>query len=224
MRNTGALLDLLGAARHSALPPQERVLSDLNEIIERATLAARETRLPEPASLSAARRVVEDAAAAVHGLDAKADKLRQQLATAPSRTIWTRWLGDVKDPDRLSAERRLRDVETKLPVAYTRLNLARTALTTEENKFQKAQTLHQAGLPERRAQAESQMAIARLARSVVGNNPRCAPWGAARLLSLAASLQAARARRQHDDEPTEQWVTTFDIWGIPSAPPPPKIF
>ncbi|MET4449498.1 hypothetical protein ABIB75_007812 [Bradyrhizobium sp. GM2.2] len=221
-RLTNALLDLIGIARHSALPPLERTVSSLNDVIERETVAGRETQLPEPASLSSARRLVGDAAADVAQFEKETAEISKRLAALSELSIWKRWLKSVAVPERRFLQQ-LDDLNEKLPAARAKLNSARTVLQSEEKKFRRAQAIHQAGSPDRRARADRQIATARLARTVMEKNPRSAHWGAGRLFSIAAALETSRARAQPDDEPIDLWVPTFDLWGIPSLPPP-KIF
>ncbi|WP_271620651.1 relaxase/mobilization nuclease domain-containing protein [Bradyrhizobium sp. CCBAU 51745] len=223
VRHTGALLDLLGAARCAALPPLQRVISGLDGVVERETVALQVSQLAEPASLLAARRKVKEAASLVRSLEEKADRLTQSIARHPSQSIWTRLFGTATGPDRRSLEIRLDGLKDKIATAGAGLSAARLALRTEEKKFQTAQVRHQAALPDRRAHADRQIAAARLARSIAERSPRCARWGAARLFAIAAALQTARARMQHIDEPWDDWEPSFDLWGIPRLPPP-KIF
>ena len=126
VRHTGALLDLLGAARHAALPPLERVVSGLNDCIERETVALRVSELAEPASLLAARRKADEASALVPLLEAKADRLTQRIVHHPSQPIWTRLFGGASAPDRRSLEIRLDGLKDKISAAGANLSGART--------------------------------------------------------------------------------------------------
>ncbi|MBR1217494.1 hypothetical protein JQ557_05820 [Bradyrhizobium sp. U87765 SZCCT0131] len=224
LRQTEALLDLLGAARRNTLPPLERVISDLDGLVEQETVALRVAQLAEPASFLAARRKVEHAAALVRSLEEKANGLSESIAHHPSQSIWARLISTANGPDRRSLEIRLDRLREKIATAGAALSTARAALQTEERKFRMAQVRYQAALPDRRERATRQIATARLARSMAEKSPRCARWGAVRLFAVAGTLQTARARMHRMDETLdENWEPSFDLWGIPRLPPP-KIF
>lgn len=223
MRHRSTLLDLLGAARHAALPPLERAVSGLNDVIEQGTIAMRATELPEPASLLAARKAVEAATTLLQRLQDKSDAIAERLANHPPQSIWGRLFRSKIDPIRQRLESRLDDLGDKIPVARVRLTTAKTALKDEERKFRVAQAQHEGNQSARHSVAQRQIALARMARTIVEKSSRCAAWGATRLMQVAAQIHTARAA--HSDGPPDDWdlVPTFDLWGKVHLPPP-RIF
>lgn len=223
VRHQNSLLDLLGAARHAALPPLERAVSDLNDVIEQETTAMRAAELPEPQSLLAARKAVEEATIGLQRLQDKRDAIAQRLANHPSQPIWARLFVNKIDPDRQGLESRSDDLGRKIQAARTRLATTKTELKAEDRKFRIAQAQHEKGQSARHTLAQRQIAVAQLARAMVEKSPRSALWGAARLMQVAAQIHTARAA--HSDEPTDDWdlIPRFDLWGIPYLPPPPRI-
>ncbi|WP_316219153.1 relaxase/mobilization nuclease domain-containing protein [Bradyrhizobium sp. SZCCHNR2026] len=219
-----ALLDLLNEARRAALPPLERSVGDLDGIIERETAACRVSELTEPASLLASRKTLEEQTARLHAAEADANVALQQLVECPSRSVWQRLLGPAIDPERQVRENRLEHAQRQLLYAQTHHTRARHALTDEQRKFQADQARHQAGLIERKAQAETRIATAQVARRFVERNPRSASWGADYLMRIAASIQNARTERQLSAESNLplDWdlVPVLDLWGKPYLPPP----
>ncbi|MBV9978807.1 hypothetical protein [Bradyrhizobium sp.] len=219
-----ALLDLLREARRAALPPLERATGDLDEVVERETAACRANELPEPASLLAARKTVEEQTNRLRAAEAEANAAVEQVAQCRPRSVWQRLWGPALDPERLACESRLEQAQRQVLYAQTHQTRARHALQDEQQKFQAAQGRHQAFVIERKTQAEKRIATAQVARRFVERNPRSASWGADYLMRVAASIQNARTERQlsaESDLPLD-WdlVPVLDLWGKPYLPPP----
>jgi hypothetical protein len=80
---------------------------DLNDVIETETLAASRTAsLPEPASLHAARRKVEEDAKLLRALEAQADEVLRKFTDGEPRTGWRRFFRPSHDPERQALEGR----------------------------------------------------------------------------------------------------------------------
>ena len=217
------MLDLLREARRAALPPLERAMGDLDEVIERETAACRTSELPEPASLLAARKTLEEQTIRLRAAEAEADAAVEHVAQCPRRSLWQRLLGPAVDPERQARESRLEQAQRQVLYAQTHRTRAKHALQDEQRKFQADQAQHQTGLIERKAQAEARIATAQVARRFVERNPRSASWGADYLMRIAASIQNARTERQlsaGSDLPLD-WdlVPVLDLWGKPYLPP-----
>jgi hypothetical protein len=222
VRHHGALLDLLAVARRAALPPLERTLSDLNDVIETETSAASRTAsLPEPASLHAARRKVEEDAALLRGLEAEADEVLRKFTDGEPRSGWRRFFWPSHDPERQALEGRLRVLQGRVLKARGDRAASGYALKIEEKKFQVANARHQSDLSTGRDQREHRITTARDARTLIEKNPLLARWGMGALLRLAASVRNSRAESDLTDAP-DDWdlVPVLDIWGIPLLPRP----
>ena len=217
------LLDLLGNARRIALSPMGRTAFDLDSVIERETKASRTSDPPEPSSLHAARRKVEEVAKRRRALEEKADAVAQQLSEQPARPILQRLFGSPVDPQRQALETRLDQFQRKFLKATADLATARHVLQTEERKFQAERARHQSAQLARVAQAEGRIAVATAARRFLERNPRTAFWGAAYLMRVAADIQRARSERFTSDPGLpEDWdlIPILDLWGKPYLPPP----
>jgi len=222
VRHHGVLLDLLAVARRAALPPLERTLSDLNDVIETETLAANRTAsLPEPASLRAARRKVEEEAARLRALEAQADEVLRKLTDGKQRSSWYRLFWPTHDPERQAREARLHKLQGEVLKTRGARAASGHALKAEEKEFQAANARHQSELGARSTQADHRITVARAARVLIERNPLRARWGMAALLRLAESVRNSRAESDHPDAP-DDWdlVPTYDLWGIPLLPQP----
>lgn len=218
-----ALLDLLGDARRTALSPMGRAASDLDSVIERETAACRTADFPEPVSLLAARRKVEEEAKRRNRLEQKADAVAQRLSEQPRRSILQRLFGPPVDPQLQTLEARLDQLQRKFLKATADLATARHVLQTEERKFQVERARHQSAQSVRVAQAEGRIATAAAARRFLERNPRTAFWGAAYLMRVAADIQRARSERlTSDPDLAADWdlIPILDLWGKPYLPPP----
>lgn len=215
-----ALLDLLREARRAGLPPLERAIGDLDEVIERETAACRTGELPEPASLVAARKSLEEQTTRLHAAETDANAALQQLVECPPRSMWQRLLGPAVDPERQARESRLEQAQRQVLYAQTHQTRAKHALQDEQRKFQVAQGRHRAETVERKAQAEKRITTAQVARRFVERNPTSASWGADYLMRIAVSIQNARTERAESDLPLD-WdlVPVLDLWGKPYLPP-----
>jgi hypothetical protein len=218
------LLDLLRGARRAALPPLERAIGDLDEVVELETAACRANELPEPASLLAARKTLEEQTTRLRAAEAEVNAAVEHVAQCPARSVWQRVSGPAVDPERQARESRLEHAQRQVLYAQTHHTRAKHALQDEQRKFQAAQGRHQAGFIERKTQAEKRIATAQVARRFVERNPRSASWGAAYLMRIAAGIQNARTERQlsaESDLPLD-WdlVPVLDLWGKPYLPPP----
>jgi hypothetical protein len=97
------------------LPPLERTLSDLNDVIETETLAANRTASPpEPASLRAARRKVEEDAVLLRALEAEADEVLRKFTDGEPRSGWRRFFRPSHDPERQALEGRLQVLQGRV--------------------------------------------------------------------------------------------------------------
>lgn len=222
VRHQGALLDLLAVARRAALPPLERTLSDLNDVIETETSAASRTAsLPEPASLHAARRKVEEDATLLRALEAQADDVLRKFTDGEPRSGWRRFFRPSHDPERLALEGRLEVLQGRVVKARGDRATSGHALKIEEKEFRATNARHQSERSARSTQADHRITVARAARSLIEKNPLLARWGMAALLRLAASAQNSRSDSDLRDAP-DDWdlVPTFDLWGIPLLPRP----
>jgi hypothetical protein len=222
IRHQTTLLDLLGVARRSALPPFDRAYSDLNDVIETETLAvSRLTSLPEPTSLLAARRKVEEDAARLRALEARSDEVLQKLAAGGPRSGWARLFRSSPDPERQALEARLGELQKQVLKMRGDRAASGHALKAEENEFRTDNARHQSGLSTRRDHGEHRITTARAARMLIEKNPLLARGGMAALLRLAASVRNNRAESNLPDAP-DDWdlVPVFDIWGIPRLPSP----
>ncbi|MEH2538404.1 MULTISPECIES: hypothetical protein [unclassified Bradyrhizobium] len=202
-------------------------MGDLNEVIQRETAACQFTELPEPTSLPTARRKLREETARLGAAEAEADAAAQQLMDYPKQSMW-HWLwGPAKDSDRQALETRLEQLQRQALYARAYHTRAKHALESEERKFQVEQARHQAAPIERKAQAESRIAIAQAALRFMAQNPRVAFWGADHLMRVAMSIQEARAGRAlalaSDERDNWTLVDILDIWGKPYLPPP-KVF
>lgn len=217
------MLDLLREARRAALPPLERAIGDLDEVVERETAACRANELPEPASLCAARKTLEEQITRLRAAEAEADAAVEHVAQCPPRSVWQRLWGPALDPERQARECRLEQAQRQVLYAQTHHTRAKHALEDELRKFQAAQTRHYAGSSERKTNAEKLIATAQVARRFVERNPRSATWGADYLMRVAASIQNARTERHlsADSDPPLDWdlVPVLDLWGKPYLPP-----
>lgn len=217
------LLDLLGDARRIALSPMGRTAFDLDSTIERETAACRTSDFPEPASLHAARRKVEDEAKRCRTLEQKADAVAQRLTEQPRRPMLQRLFGPPVDPQRQALESRLDQLQRKFLKATADLATARHVLRTEERKFQVERARHQSAQSVRATQAEGRIAVATVARRFLERNPRTAFWGATYLMRVAADIQRVRSEwlTTDLDFPTD-WdlIPILDLWGKPYLPPP----
>lgn len=222
VRHHGTLLDLLAVARRAALPPLERTMSDLNDVIETETSAASRTApLPEPASLQAARRKVEQDVALLRALEAQADEVLRKFTDGEPRSGWRRFFRPSHDPEREALEGRFEVLQGRVLRARGDRAASGYALKIEEKKFQVANARHQSHLSTGRDQREHRIITARAARTLIEKNPLLARWGIVALLRLAASVRNSRAESDLTDAP-EDWdlVPVFDIWGIPLLPRP----
>jgi hypothetical protein len=204
------------------LPPLERTLSDLNDVIETETSAAsRTTSLPEPASLHAARRKVEEDAALLRGLEAEADEVLRKLTDGEPRSGWRRFFRPSHDPERQALEGRLGVLQGRVLKARGDRAASEYALKIKEKEFKAANARHQSERSARSSQAGHGITVARAARSLIEKNPLLARWGIAALLRLAASIRNSRAESELTDAP-DDWdlVPVLDIWGIPLLPRP----
>ena len=183
----------------------------------------RAAKLPEPASLPAARKKVEEVTARLQRLQEKSDAVAQRLANYPPQPIWVRLFGSKIDANRQRLESRMEDLGRTIPAARAELAAAKAALKGEERKLRIAQAQHEEAQSARHTLAQRLIATARMGRAIVENSPRCALWGADRLMQIAAQIHTARAA--HSDQPTDDWdlVPMFDLWGKPYLPPP-RIF
>jgi len=222
VRHQSALLDLLAVARRAALPPMERTLSDLDDVIETETLAASRTAwLPEPASLHAARRKAEEDAARLRALEAQADEVLRKLSDGKPRSSWYRLFWPTHDPERPTLEARLHKLQGEVLKTRGARAASGHALKAEEKEFQGANARHQSGLSARSTQAEHRITIARAARVLVEKNPLLARGGMFAVLRMAAGLRNSRAETVLPDAP-DDWdlLPTYDLWGIPLLPRP----
>lgn len=218
-----ALLDLLGDARRIALSPMGRTAFDLDSMIERETAACRTSEFPEPASLHAARRKVEEEAKRCRMLEQKADAVAQRLTEQPRRPMLQRLFGPPVDPQRQALETRLDQLQRKFLKATADLATARHVLRTEERKFQVEGARHQSAQSVRATQAEGRIAVATAARRFLERNPRTAFWGATYLMRVAADILRVRSERlTTDPDLPADWdlIPILDLWGKPYLPPP----
>jgi hypothetical protein len=204
------------------LPPLERTLSDLNDVIETETSAASRTAsLPEPASLHAARRKVEEDATVLRALEAQADEVLRKLTDGEPRSGWRRFFRPSHDPERQALEGRLELLQGRVLKARGDRAASGHGLKIEEKEFRAANARHQSERSARSTQADHRITVARAARSLIEKNPLLARWGMAALLRLAASVQNSRSESDLRNAP-DDWdlVPTFDLWGIPLLPRP----
>lgn len=223
-RHQDALLDLLGEARRAALSPFERVISDLDGLIERETRIDCTAAPPEPASLHLARRNVAGAMEQLRALEKQANDIQQRLAAYQPASIWRRlWQPASDSGGTAPLESRLDNVQRKILTARGHYAAAaQAALKAEERKFCIACTQHETALSARRTQADTRIATAQAARKFLTTNPRAAFWGAPYLMRIAADIQKARAEwHTFPDFVQNDWdlVPIFDLWGKPYLPP-----
>jgi hypothetical protein len=197
-------------------------MSDLNDVIETETSAASRTAsLPEPASLHAARRKLEEDAALLRVLEAEADEVFRKFTDGEPRSVWRRFFRPSHDPERQALERRLGVLQGRVVKARGDRAASGYALKIEEKKFQVSNARHQSHLSTGRDQREQRIITARAARTLIEKNPLLARWGVVALLRLAASVRNSRAESDLTDAP-DDWdlVPVLDIWGIPLLPRP----
>jgi hypothetical protein len=197
-------------------------MSDLNDVIETETSAtSRTASLPEPASLCAARRKVDEDAARLRTLEAQAGEVLQKLTDREPRTRWYRFFWPSHDPEKQVLEARLHKLQGQVLKAQGDRAASGHALKTEEKEFQRAGARHQSELKAARGQGERRIIAARDARTLIEKNPRLARWGMAALLRLAANVRNNRSESDLLNAP-DDWdlVPTFDLWGIPRLPSP----
>jgi hypothetical protein len=219
------LLDSLGEARRSALPPLERAEFDLDGLIERETRIGYTAAPPEPTSLHIARRNAVEAKEQLRALEKRASGIEQQLAARQPASIWRRFWQPAGDPSGTATlETRLDSLQRKILVARGNYTSATQALKTEENKFQIACTQHESAMSARRTQAGANAAAAQAARKFLEKNPRAAFWGAPCLMRVATDIQKARGqwREAPDSNVQDNWslIPILDLWGKPYLPPP----
>jgi hypothetical protein len=225
LRHQGALLDLSGEARRATLSPLERVTSDLDDLIECETRVHLIGPLPEPASLSIARRNVAATAQRLRALEMKAERIEQQLASHQPASIWQRlWQLASDSREATALETRLVNLQRKILAARCNSTAAVQALKIEERKFHIACAQHEAAMSACRAQADARIATAHAARAFLKKNPHAARWGAPYLMRVAANIQKARAewRTTPDRDAPDDWslIPILDLWGKPHLPPP----
>lgn len=219
------LLDLLGEARRAALSPLERVTSDLDGLSERETRVHLIAPLPEPASLSTARRNVAATAQRLRALETKAEEIEQQLASHQPASIWQRLWQPAGDPREAAAlQTRLHNLQRKILAARSNSAAAALVLKAEEQKFHIACAQHETAMSARRAQADARIATTHAARAFLEKNPHTARWGAPYLMRIAADIQKTRAEwwTAPDRDAPDDWslIPILDLWGKPYLPPP----
>jgi len=199
----------------------ERVVSDLDALIEREALLARAADLPEPASLGIARRKVEEESGRLRALETEANGISQRLADHRPGPIWRRLWGPPLEPDRRT---RLDELQRQILRSRGNCAAAGHALQIEERKFQVDCARHQSALLARRTQASGRASTARTAREFLEKNPRAARWGAAYMMSVAANMQKARSEWTASSDLDAPWdwdlIPVLDLWGKPFLPPP----
>lgn len=223
-RHQNTLLDLLGVARRAALPPLERVTSDLDDLVENERRAYHPVNLPEPTSLLAARREVEKAATQVRSLELRASDIEQQLINHQPPSIWRRlWQPSVDHGQVAALGTQLDRVQQKILSARGNHVSAMHALKAEESRFRLACARQETTQSARRTQADANLAVAQAARKFLAVNPHAARWGTPNLIRVIASLQKARTEWQtsRDLDAPNDWslVPIVDLWGKPYLPP-----
>ena len=221
-----ALLDMIAVARRSALPPIERAVADLNQIIEDATTCVdRPPDLPVPLTLLAARERVNAAKQRLEAWEAKVDAIESRLRNSPALTPLRRWMHPQEAADRGRLEHDLKSQQRRVQKASSKLSSAQFRLKHEEASYNTARKHHQAEVAWRSRDAGPRIKTAEVARAFATRNRRIAAWGANRLMQVANGIQQARMIRA-DHTMTDNWsfVGITDIWGIPIPPPPPKVF
>jgi hypothetical protein len=223
LRHEDRLLDLLGVARRSALPPLDRVASDLDNLIECETRAQQVTALPEPDSLHAARQNVEATSARLETLESRARGIEQKLVSRQRGPIWRRLWRSASASNQSALETQLDRVQRKIQVACGNHTSAMQMLKTEETKFRLARAQHDSAQSARRTQAPGNIALAQAARKFLESAPYAARWGAPHLLRIAADIRKARAewKTAPDSDLQDDWslIPIVDLWNKPYLPP-----
>lgn len=194
---------------------------DLDDLIERETRVYQTAGLPEPASLSSARRNVTEER--LRTLETQANNIQQRLVAYQPASIWRRlWQPASDSGGAATLETQLDDVQRKILVARSNSASATQALKIEERKFHRACAQHETALSARQVWADARIATAQAARKFVEKNPNAAFWGAPYLMRVAADIQKARAEwHSSPDSVQNDWdlVPIFDLWGKPHLPP-----
>lgn len=187
------LLDLLSVAHHSALPQMERVISDLDDLIERtARIKAGGVSFPEPASLSEARATAAEARRILAVREKKVADIAAQLSSMTRDSWWRRWVF------RAQSKRRA-DLNAELSRQQTRVNFGESAVARAKNALEEEERLHKRALVNFEVKREKDIDtaskeenIARFAKSLLASQPGLAGLGGERLRAIAASMCAER--------------------------------
>jgi hypothetical protein len=185
------------------LPPLERTLSDLNDVIEAETLAASRTAsLPEPTSLHAAQRKVEEDAALLRALEAQADEVLRKFTDGEPRSGWRRFFRPSHDPERQALKGRLEELQGRVLKARGDRAASGHALKIEEKEFRAANARHQSERSARSTQADHRITVARAARSLIEKNPLPARWAWPPFCGSPQVSRTAAANRTFGTHPT----------------------
>lgn len=201
-----ALLDLLGVARRSAMSPLDRVLDDLETLIEEKTaLIGRPVKLSEPASLIAAREAAKTSKQIHAELAAEENGAVQALAALPKATLWRRFWYRVEAKQRSRLTASLDRKRASVAAAERIASKARSRLVDETSQYQKALTTRKNEAEKEAKAAELALPVLRAAKTLVSNNPHLAIQGANRLVGMASKLHNDLTLvDDHEDRPSFQ--------------------
>ena len=184
-----ALLDLLGIARRSALGPLDRVVDELDTLIEKnSAIIGRPVRLSEPLSLVAAREAANGSKERHTKLAADENDTSLELAALPKATLWRRfwYRREAKLRSRLTASLDRRRASTA--AAERVVTKAQTTLIDEMSRHQKALTIRTMEAEAASKAAELALPVLKAAKTLVTDNPHLAVQGASRVIGMASKL------------------------------------
>jgi len=191
----GALLDLLAIARRTAQPPLERVISDIDEIIETNTSwIGQQQELAEPRSLVAARNTEREIRLRVRALEAESNAVLEKLAAFPPPTAWRRFWYRRETKARLALQVDLSKKQGLVQRVGREHVWSQHQLDTEIKSFKSARAKHCREVLQRTERAKQEMKIAGGAKMFVQNTPQFATWGAPRLMQVAARIEQTRLK------------------------------
>jgi hypothetical protein len=190
----GELLDLLAIARRTAQPPLERVVSDLDEVIEVNTSTMKQRReLPEPQSLVSARGREREIRLRVRTLEEEAGIILEKLAAFPPSTAWRRFWYRRETKTKIALNVELSKKQNLVRKAVEEHAWSQHQLDTEIKNFRSASVKHDREELERAERSKLEMKIAGNAKTFVQKNPQYALWGAPRLMQVVARIEQTRS-------------------------------
>jgi hypothetical protein len=187
------LLDLLSLARRSALPQMERVISDLDDVIERsAGITAGGISLPEPVSLSEARATAAEARRKLAVRERKVADIEARISAMPRDSWWRRWMFRAQSKQRVALRAELSRQQTRVNFGAATVARAKSNLEEEERQYKRAVVSFEVKREKDLAAASNHANVARIAKSLLANQPSLAGLGGERLRAMAVRMDAER--------------------------------